>query len=150
MAIFIKPPILFFACLIVAGMLQIFHPVEIASYPFAAGLTVAAVLTCSAVAIGGWAIREMKGHGTPLEPGSVPLRLVRSGPFRFTRNPLYLAQLLVLTAIALAVNSIWFLGAVPVLLLLLDRLIVVREERVIRETFGTEYANYVKAVRRWI
>ncbi len=140
----------FFPCLIVAGILQMLQPVEIASYPFGAGMIAGGALACSAVMIGVWAIREMKRHGTSPEPGGVPLRLVTSGPFRFTRNPLYVAQFLLFAAIGVAVNSVWFLGAAAVLVVLLDRLVVVREEAVIRETFGGDYAKYVDRVRRWI
>ncbi len=131
-------------------MLQLYRPLETAPYSFAAGLIAGGLCLGAAVAIGAWAIREMKRHETALEPGSVPTRLVTTGPFRFTRNPLYLAQLLVLLAIAFAFNSAWFVAATVLQLLLLDRLIVVREESVIRDKFGTEYASYATAVRRWI
>ncbi|HSP16128.1 MAG TPA: isoprenylcysteine carboxylmethyltransferase family protein [Thermoanaerobaculia bacterium] len=146
----VKPPILFFACLIVGGLLHLSWPFEIAPYSFEAGLIAGGACVCAAAALGALTIREMKRHETSLEPGQVPARLVTSGPFRFTRNPLYLAQLLFLAGIALAVNSAWFLVAAMVQLVLLDRLIVVREEAVIRQKFGTEYVSYVARVRRWI
>ena len=131
-------------------MLQLYQPVEIAPYPFAAGLSAGAGLLAAAVVLGASAIRQMKSHGTSLEPGDVPKRLVTSGPFRFTRNPLYLAQLLLLLGIALAIDSVWFLAATLVQFVLLDRLIVTREESVIRNAFGAEYDEYVARVRRWI
>jgi protein-S-isoprenylcysteine O-methyltransferase Ste14 len=103
-----------------------------------------------AVALGAWAIAEMKRHETTIHPGETPAHLVTSGPFRFTRNPLYLTHLFFIAGMALAVNSIWFLGGVVVQLLLLDRLVIVREEAIIRSRFGDEYAQYVRSVRRWI
>lgn len=92
----------------------------------------------------------MKRCRTPIEPGQIPARLVTTGPFRFTRNPLYLALLLVLTALAVMGNSLWLALGTGVLLLLLDRLVIVREEAVIRRTFGSEYSSYVARVRRWL
>jgi protein-S-isoprenylcysteine O-methyltransferase Ste14 len=146
----VNPPVLLVVCIFAGGMLQLYRPLEIAPYPFMAGLAAGVAFFVAAVALGATAIRQMKAHGTGLEPGGVPRRLVTTGPFRFSRNPLYLAQLLTLLGIALAMNSTWFVAATILQLVLLDRLIVVREERVIRSTFGAEYDAYTARVRRWL
>ncbi len=103
-----------------------------------------------AAALASWAIVAMKRRRTPIEPGRIPAGLVTTGPFRLTRNPLYLALLLVLTALAVMGNSLWLLLGAGALLLLLDRLVVVREEAVIQRAFGSEYSAYVAQVRRWL
>ena len=92
----------------------------------------------------------MKRLKTPIQPGQIPARLVTTGPFRFTRNPLYVALLLVLTALAIMENSLWLAFGTGALWLLLDRLVVVREEVQIRQTFGSEYSAYAARVRRWL
>lgn len=146
----VPPPILLFACLAPAAALQYFEPMPIASYSFNAGMLAGAVLMLCALALAVWGIAELKSNRTPLEPGHVPSRLVTSGPYRFTRNPLYVALLLVNAGLAAMVNSAWFLAGAAVLLLLLDRLVVSTEESTIRATFGAEYDAYVARVRRWI
>ncbi len=103
-----------------------------------------------AVSLASWGIVEMKMRQTPIKPGLCPTRLVTTGPFRFTRNPLYLALLLVLAAIAIIKNSMWLVLGTGALLLLLDRYIVIREEAAIANAFGAEYSAYVARVRRWL
>lgn len=104
----------------------------------------------AAGSFGSWAAYEMWRHRTPIEPGHVPKNLVTTGPFRFTRNPLYVTLVLIVTASGFMIQSLWFIIAAVALLALLDRLVVVREERVIREHFAEEYAAYVARVRRWV
>ncbi len=103
-----------------------------------------------AVSLASWGIIEMKNRKTPIKPDQIPIRLVTTGPFRFTRNPLYLALLLVLASLAVMGNSLWLAVATASLLLLLDRFVMVREEAVIQRAFGSEYSAYVVRVRRWL
>ena len=103
-----------------------------------------------AVTVASWGILELKRLKTTIQPGKIPARLVTTGPFRFTRNPLYVALLLVLTALALLGNSLWLAFGTGALWLLLDRLVVVREELQIRQSFGSEYLAYAARVRRWL
>jgi protein-S-isoprenylcysteine O-methyltransferase Ste14 len=108
------------------------------------------VILAAAAVLGSSAYFVMQRARTPIEPGHVPTKLVSSGPFRFTRNPLYLTLVLIEAALGLIVRSTWFLIAAAALLVLLDRLVVRREERVILEHFGDAYAQYKARVRRWI
>jgi protein-S-isoprenylcysteine O-methyltransferase Ste14 len=88
--------------------------------------------------------------GTPVNPYAPTTALATSGPYRFTRNPMYLGLVLMTVGFALVMNSMWLvLMAVPVLLLLRN-LVIVREERYLEELFGDEYRAYSKRVRRWL
>lgn len=87
---------------------------------------------------------------TPAEPWKPTVRIVRAGPFRFTRNPIYVGLLLVLAGLATLTASGWLAVSVPVLFLLLDRGVVRGEERYLTEKFGEEYVAYTRDVRRWI
>ncbi|MEO8034758.1 MAG: isoprenylcysteine carboxylmethyltransferase family protein [Acidobacteriota bacterium] len=144
------PPAIFLACIAAGALAQRFRPWLIAPYSFQRGLVFNAVAVLPALFIAGWAMIELRRHHTTIEPGHTPAHLVTSGPFRFTRNPLYLALLLISLGTALAVNSIWLLLTSVLLFVLLDRLVVVREERTIDEAFGDGYRSYVKRVRRWL
>lgn len=114
------------------------------------GLWAGAVILILAAGFGSWAFYEMWRHHTPIEPGQVPKKLVTTGPFRFTRNPLYVMLVLIMAAVGFMIQSVWFFMGAAALLALLDRLVITREERLIREHFGEEYAAYAAEVRRWV
>jgi protein-S-isoprenylcysteine O-methyltransferase Ste14 len=144
------PPLLFLACISAGGLLQWFRPLPIAPFSFRAGMIAGWTLLIIAATMGGLALRELRRHHTSAEPGREPHQLVMSGPYRLTRNPLYVCQLLVAASFAMMFNSLWLVAAIPLLLLLLDRLVVVREEAVLLRLFPEDYAAYKARVRRWI
>lgn len=144
------PPLLFLVCLIAGAVLQYIKPVPIGPYAFGLGMVVGLLLLLAATGIAAAALREMKQHGTTVEPGGEPTYLVTTGPFRFTRNPLYVSLLTIVVAIAVMMNTVWLLVAAVVLLLLLDRLVVRREEAVMNRRFPDAYAIYKSRVRRWL
>ena len=76
--------------------------------------------------------------------------LVRSGPFRFTRNPMYLGLLTVLLGWAAWLGAPWSLLGPVVFFLYIQRFQIAPEERVLVEKFGEEYQQYRRAVRRWL
>jgi protein-S-isoprenylcysteine O-methyltransferase Ste14 len=75
--------------------------------------------------------------------------LVTSGPYRFSRNPLYAGQILFLLGLGLAAFP-WLLAGAVVQALVLDRLVIPPEEARIAARFGPTYKAYARAVRRWI
>lgn len=106
-------------------------------------------LAAAAVVLVVWGVLNLRRARTPVEPGHVPTALVTSGPYRFTRNPLYLGQLLFLLGLGLAAFP-WLLPGAVVQALLLDRLVVPAEEARIAAHFGEAFATYRARVRRWI
>ena len=146
----IPPPLYFLFCLLLGGSLQLLRPVELAGYAFRTGMTIGLVMVAAAGMLGGWALIVMTRAGTPVEPWKIPVHLVTSGPFRLTRNPLYLTLTLVLASIAVMANSAWLTGAAILLAFLLDGLVIRREERVLVSVFGREYTEYTSRVRRWL
>lgn len=96
------------------------------------------------------ALRTMKAAGTNVLPSEPALTLVRCGPFRFTRNPMYLALCLVQIALGFFLNDwITLLFVVP-LALILHYGVILREERYLTAKFGDPYLDYKREVRRWI
>jgi len=92
----------------------------------------------------------MKRAGTNIRPDQPTLALVFDGPFRFTRNPLYVALTGLYVGIALLVNALWpLLFLIPVLGVLRWG-VVAREERYLEAKFGEPYRIYKARVRRWI
>ena len=100
--------------------------------------------------LAGWFFRTMKRADTPIDPREPVSRLVTAGPFRYTRNPAYLAMTMIyggITSLANALPSILFL---PAVLLVMRRGVIEREERYLEGKFGEEYLRYKARVRRWI
>ena len=102
------------------------------------------------IALGGGGFITQKRAGTDPIPFNPTTRVVGHGVYRFTRNPMYVGFALCTLALAILDDSTWMLLAVPIGLVLTDRLIVTREERYLERKFGEEYLNYKRRVRRWI
>ena len=91
-----------------------------------------------------------KRAGTDPIPFNPTTRIVSHGLYRFTRNPMYIGFAFWTLGIAILADSQWMLLAVPVGLVLTDRLVVRREERYLERKFGEEYLEYKRRVRRWL
>jgi protein-S-isoprenylcysteine O-methyltransferase Ste14 len=97
-----------------------------------------------------WALALMGQARTALLPGGATTQLLARGPFRVSRNPLYLGLIALDIGIALLWPSFWALVLTPVGVLALAWGAVLPEERHLRTTFGAEYENYARRVRRWL
>lgn len=112
----------------------------------AAGVTGAA----AALLLDGGAMRRFLRHRTAMEPWKPSSALVTSGPYRFTRNPMYLGMACVYAGAALAFGLLWSVALLPVVLVVIDRAVIAREERYLERRFGAAYLQYREQVRRWI
>lgn len=86
---------------------------------------------------------------TTLSPYGKPQRLLQEGPFRFSRNPIYLAFLVIYIGIALLWAQLWAWILLPLAVLLLNFGVIRHEEKLLLQHFGDEYVHYCKKVRRW-
>ena len=96
------------------------------------------------------AMRRFIRRGTPVNPARAARALVTDGPYRFTRNPMYLGMACAYAGAALAAGALWSLAVLPAVLLVVDRVIIAREERHLVARFGDQYERYRRSVRRWI
>jgi protein-S-isoprenylcysteine O-methyltransferase Ste14 len=94
--------------------------------------------------------REFRRRGTAVEPWKPSTAIVSGGVYRFTRNPGYLGMALVFAGIALLADALWALAPLPLVLVLIDRGVIAREERYLEREFGDEYLSYKRGVRRWV
>ena len=145
------PPLIYIAAIAVSIALGLLYPLPwigdvLGDILFAIGWL--ALLATAAL----WftSIRAMVRARTTLNPNGVPEHLVVSGPFSTTRNPIYLANTLLMIGIGLVAGSIWFLLLAFVAAFLTQKLCIEREERVLAAKFGKKYRDYAKRVRRWI
>lgn len=97
-----------------------------------------------------WGAITFRRHGTAVVPIRAATSLVQNGPYRFTRNPMYLGFTLAYLGTATALNAMWPLLLLPMALVLLFRLVIRKEERHLWDTFGDDYVQYRKRVRRWM
>lgn len=144
------PPVIALVCLVAGLAVHRVVPLSLGLPSFEMGMGVGGSLLLAAVCVAVAALSELRRHGTTVEPGQRPTALVTSGIFSFTRNPLYLALLLVLLSLAVMVNSLWLVVSAGLLWLALHRVVVRAEERVIEQVFGEEYTAYRRRVRRWV
>jgi protein-S-isoprenylcysteine O-methyltransferase Ste14 len=96
------------------------------------------------------AVRTMVRAHTTINPAAPVAALVTTGPFRFTRNPIYLGDTLVYSGLALALGRRGPLVLLPGVLALIDRGVIRREERYLERRFGAPYRDYRARVRRWL
>lgn len=117
---------------------------EIAARPLGAALGAISFVLFSS------ALLALYRAGTNI-PTHLPARtLVTAGPYRFSRNPIYLGLAVGFTAIAAWLNSAWFLLMTVLFVGLITSGVIVREERYLREKFGAAYVEYCQKVRRWL
>lgn len=147
--IVVLPPILFAGTVAVGSALHYFAW-RASVLPTGIARVLAIVLLTVAAIIAWLAHREMRLVGTNVLPTQPTLAIATGGPFRFTRNPLYLSAIIVYIAIAIGVNSAAMLVLVLPMVAVLHWGVVLREERYLSEKFGAQYEDYRARARRWI
>jgi protein-S-isoprenylcysteine O-methyltransferase Ste14 len=100
--------------------------------------------------LAGWGLLVFFRARTAIIPNHPARRLVTSGPYRFSRNPMYVGLSALYVGLALLFNVAWPLVLFPVVLIALFGLVIRREERYLAEAFGDAYALYGQRVRRWL
>ena len=108
-------------------------------------------LVAAGVSLGLWGFDEMRRAGTnDVAPYHPTTAIVEASPYRYTRNPIYAGMALGYAGVAARANALPAALLLPVVLHLVDRGVVRREERHLEGKFGEEYLRYKGRVRRWI
>ena len=142
------PPLVYLAGLAAGFGLEALLPGT--SVPGAIRWIVGGVLVVAGVALLASFNTAFARKGTVVEPWKPTTAIVTTGPYRLTRNPAYLGMALVYIGIALLAGALWVLVPLPVVLAVVDRAVIAREERYLERKFGREYLDYKRGVRRWI
>ena len=145
----LAPPPLIFAAGFALGLalqwLFPFHPFQ--AWPCKLAGWAIAVLSGILALWGAWTMHRAGTHIDPRQPTST---IVTHGPFRFTRNPLYLSLSLLSAGAALFFNLPWNLLTLLPTLCVINRFVVRREERYLQSKFGDAYRHYQQKTRRWL
>jgi protein-S-isoprenylcysteine O-methyltransferase Ste14 len=142
------PPLIYLAGLAVGFGLEALLPS--ASVPPVLGLVAGIPLIGAGVLLARSFFRALGQAGTPISPYAASTALVTGGPYRVSRNPGYLGMALAYAGIALVSGALWPFASLAVVLVLVDRGVIAREERYLEQKFGDEYLQYKSRVRRWL
>ncbi|MDP4990957.1 MAG: isoprenylcysteine carboxylmethyltransferase family protein [Marivita lacus] len=143
------PPVWLAATLVVAWLQKTHFAYGLSFGPvwadLAGGLLVGAGLVMAALAV-----YEMRRHRTTVMPHETPDALVTSGIFKRSRNPIYLADSLILTGLILYWDAVLSLPLIPVFVWWIEKHFILAEEKRLRRNFRANYARYEKQTRRWL
>ena len=127
--------------------------------PFSAGVTSvtparywvgASFVAGSILGLGWWSVRLIRGSGQSENPWKPTTAIIERGPFRISRNPLYLQMVLVSVGFSIILWNIWILLLTPLCAWSLQRWAIAPEEAYLERKFGGSYLAYKRRVRRWI
>ena len=142
----VRPPVVYLSAIALGLLLHLAWPLRLA--PAAVGVPLGAFAVLVAIALFLYAVRTLRSADTPV-PGNRPTTtIVRTGPFRFSRNPIYLSFSLLLLGVAFLVNSWWLLATLALAVALMSFVVIPREERYLERRFPSEYLPYKASVRR--
>jgi protein-S-isoprenylcysteine O-methyltransferase Ste14 len=102
------------------------------------------------VGLGAYPVFLFRRGGQSENPWTPTHHIVERGPYRFTRNPMYLQMMLICLGVAVALWNVWILVLIPLAAGLLQRLAIRPEEEYLERKFGAAYLDYKRRVRRWL
>lgn len=109
-----------------------------------------AIVVGAILGLGLWPVLLFRGSGQSVDPRKPTPSLVERGPYRFTRNPMYLQMVLACLGFAVILLNGWIMILTPVVAYLLQRLAIIPEEAYLERKFGGAYVAYTRRVRRWL
>jgi len=147
----IKPPLLFAGALVLGCLLTWLVPLG----PGLGGANLRAraaggALAIAGLALGLFSIREFKQADTSVVPGEPSTALIERGPYKFTRNPIYIGMTILYFGLAVMLTSAWMLLLLIPVLIILQRGVVEREEAYLTAKFGDAYRAFQARVPRWL
>lgn len=145
------PPLIYVVAIVASVVLHSLYPLPWFGSPMSDILVPVgwlALLATAALFFSAFhALRQAK---TPINPNAQPEHLVTGGPFGITRNPIYLADTLLLIGVGLVFGITWFLPLALIAAFATRKIAIDKEERWLMDKFGKRYRDYAKRVRRWI
>jgi len=147
----VKPPLLFVGALLLGCLLSRIVPLG----PGLGSANARALAAGGSLALVGLALfavsaREFRRAGTSVVPGEPSTVLLEGGPYRYTRNPIYISFVIFYFGLAIMLTSAWMLVLLIPVLIILQRGVVKREEAYLQAKFGAAYGKYQARVPRWL
>jgi len=142
------PPVLYVGTLLLGLVPHWFWPMHLGR-PLWVRIT-GGIMLAAGAAVAHWAQRTMHRAGTNVLPSRPALSIVTHGPFRFSRNPIYVANIFVYIGLSFLFNAVWPLLLLPPMVYVVYWGIIQREERYLETKFGEVYMSYKNRVPRWL
>jgi protein-S-isoprenylcysteine O-methyltransferase Ste14 len=108
------------------------------------------ILLLAGLGLIGSAMVNFRRSGTTIRPDRASTSLVIAGPYKFTRNPMYVGMAIAYLGLAIADRSLWSLILLPIVLLVIRRAVIANEEAFLERRFGSAYTDYKAKVQRWL
>jgi protein-S-isoprenylcysteine O-methyltransferase Ste14 len=144
----VRPPLVYLGAIALGLLLHFVWPVRLVSR--AASIPIGSTVVLVAVVLFFYAVRTFQIAGTPV-PGNIPTTtIVCTGPYRFSRNPIYLSFSLLQIGVACWVNTLWLLITLILAVALMSFVVIPREEQYLETHFPSDYLPYKASVRRWL
>jgi protein-S-isoprenylcysteine O-methyltransferase Ste14 len=143
-----RPPLIYLCSIFIGLTLQFVWPLKV--LPASLEATVGGSLMLVAVVLFALSVRQFLAAGTAIQTHRPTTTILSTGPYRFSRNPIYVSFTLLYIGIGVWVNSAWLLGMLIPTLILTSYGVIAREERYLAKKFGKEYLRYKASVRRWL
>jgi protein-S-isoprenylcysteine O-methyltransferase Ste14 len=146
--VILPPPLVFAGYLLLAILLNRLIPLA----PPGPGILqdIAVVLVLGGLWLGGWCIRLMVRAHTSPDPHRPTTVLLTGGPYRRSRNPIYLGFLLIFLGFTMLAGTLWGILLGPLVLWTVNRLVVGPEESYLQARFDSQYLTYKSRVRQWL
>ncbi len=141
-----RPPIIFLGAILLGVALNQAWPLHFMPRKF--GL-LGPFVTASAVLLFLFSYREFRRAGTSIRGSTRSTTIVRTGPYRFSRNPIYLAFVMLVLGLSVWLNNAWLLAMLILAVGVIAMVVIPREERFLERNFKDEYSKYEAGVRRW-
>ena len=142
------PPVYVLAALLLMGAFHLYFPVWQFAFPYYRHAGIALIVLAVALIL--WAAFLFHRARTGIVPFTPATFLVAGGPYRHTRNSMYVGMAGVLLGAAVFLGSIAPFIVIPAFIALIDRRFILAEEAMLKEAFGTPYLDYKAKVRRWL
>jgi protein-S-isoprenylcysteine O-methyltransferase Ste14 len=145
------PPLIFLSGLLLGGLINWFYPL----YIFPARYLLFARIVGTLLIVLGLGIifnvrAKMQRVETNIEPWKPTNSIITEGIYAYSRNPVYVAMILIYFGVTIIVDSMWILSFIFLVFFVMHFGVILREEKYLEKKFGEEYLNYKNKVRRWI
>jgi len=143
----VRPPLVYLASILAGVVLHFIWPLRLV--PTALEMRIGGLLVALGAVLFITAVRTFRAAGTPLRGDRPTTAVVCVGPYRFSRNPIYLSFSLIHLGLAFLINSVWLIVTFIPAVALMSFVVIPREEAFLEAHFAAEYLPYKASVRRW-
>lgn len=144
----VPPPVIYAGVFLTGYLLHRSMPIHF--FPDRLSLTLGSLLIFLSIPLVALSLRELICQRTAMNIAKPAATLVVTGPFRFTRNPMYLSVTLLYCGLGVSLDLAWVILLLPLALVIVHYKVIVREEVRLERQFGQDYLDYKASVRRWL